>query len=155
MDEIDSLEEVKIQKPKRTLNELQKATTTANLAKGRAVRDAKRQAKKEVDDIKKEQDKARLTAIVEQKANKMATKQAKKETMLKQLIGVTDSETEEEVETRIFKKPKKKKIIYREESDSEEEVVISRKKRPEAHVTPPQITAPEPLPIRVPPILFY
>jgi hypothetical protein len=170
MDDKDSLEEteekVAIQKPKRTLNEKQMETVKANLAKGRAIRDEKRQVRKEADLVKQEADlikqeqhKARLEDIVTKKATRLASAQAKKENKLKQLIGEGLSEDDNddvEIEERIFKKPKKKKIIYREESDSEEEVVISRKKRPEVLLPPPPqpVAAPVPLPKR-PTIMFY
>ena len=162
MDDTDSLEEteekVVIQKPKRQLTDKQREATTANLAKGRAVRDAKRQVKKEEDQLKKEQDKARIEEIVTKKAVKLASAQAKKENKLKQLIGegLSEDEHDVEIEERIFKKPKKKKIIYREESDSEEEVIVSRKKRPEIALPPPLPPVVHvPVPKRAPTIMFY
>lgn len=163
MDDTDTLEEteekVAIQKPKRQLTDKQKEATTANLAKGRAVRDAKRQVRKEEDEIKKEQEKTRIEAIVSKKAVKLASAQAKKENKLKQLIGegLSEDENDVEIEERIFKKPKKKKIIYREESDSEEEVII-KKKRPEIVLPPPPPSVPQPVatvPKRAPTIMFY
>ena len=162
MDDSDTLEEteerVAIQKPKRQLTDKQKEATSANLAKGRAVRDAKRQVRKEEDEVKKGQDKARMEDIVAKKAVKLADKQAKKENKLKQLIGegLSEDENDVEIEERIFKKPKKKKIIYREESDSEEEVVIKSRKRPEVVVPPPPVPiASVPVPKRAPTIMFY
>ena len=165
-DNMDTLEEtVAIQKPKRQLTDKQKEATTANLAKGRAVRDAKRQVRKEEDDIKKEQEKAkkeqnqaRIEQIVAKKAVKLASEQAKKENKLKQLIGegLSEDDNDVEIEERIFKKPKKKKIIYREESDSEEEVIVRRKK-PEVQLPPPppQPVVSMPLQKRAPTIMFY
>jgi hypothetical protein len=161
MDDNDTLEEaeekVAIQKPKRKLTDKQMETVTANLAKGRAIRDEKRQVRKEADLVKQEQDKARMEDIVAKKAVKLANKQAMKETKLKQLIGegLSEDDNDVEIEERIFKKPKKKKIIYREESDSEEEVII-KKKRPQVHVAAP-LPPPVPvaLPKRAPTIMFY
>ena len=155
MEDLESLEEIEekivIQKPKRQLTDKQKEATALNLAKGRAVRDAKREIKKEESLAKKEQDKARIEEIVAKKAVKLATARAKKESKLKQLMGESLSEEDVDIEERVFKRPKKKKIIYREESDSEEEVAI-KKRRPEVPAPAP---APTVVPKRVPTIMFY
>lgn len=162
MDEFDTLEEteqeekIAIQKPKRQLTDKQKEATTANLAKGRAVRDEKRRARAEENNIKKEQDQARIEQIVVKKAVKMAAIQTKKENKLKRLIGDVPSDNDDndvDIEERIFKKPKKKKIIYREESDSEEEVIIKKKRLPSVPPSPP--LAAVAVPKRPPTILFY
>ena len=160
MEDIDSLEEteekVAIQKPKRQLTDKQKEATALNLAKGRAVRDAKRQVKKEENLVKKNQHKARIEEIVANKAVKMA----KKEDKLKQLIGEGLSEEDDndfDIEERVFKRPKRKKVIYREESDSEEEMMFIKKRRSEVPVPTPA-PVPPPAPISLPkrvPIMFY
>ena len=160
MEGLDSLEEteekVTIQKPKRQLTDKQKEATALNLAKGRAVRDAKRQVKKEENLVKKNQHKARIEEIVANKAVKMA----KKEDKLKQLIGEGLSEEDDndfDIEERVFKRPKRKKVIYREESDSEEEMMFIKKRRSEVPVPTPA-PVPPPAPISLPkrvPIMFY
>ena len=160
MEDIDSLEEteekVAIQKPKRQLTDKQKEATALNLAKGRTVRDAKRQVKKEENLVKKNQHKSIIEEIVANKAVKMA----KKEDKLKQLIGEGLSEEDDndfDIEERVFKRPKRKKVIYREESDSEEEMMFIKKRRSEVPVPTPA-PVPPPAPISLPkrvPIMFY
>ena len=158
MEDIDSLEEteekVAIQKPKRQLTDKQKEATALNLAKGRAVRDAKRQVKKDENLVKKNQHKARIEEIVANKAVQMA----KKEDKLKQLIGEGEEDDNDfDIEERVFKRPKRKKVIYREESDSEEEMMFIKKRRSEVPVPTPA-PVPPPAPISLPkrvPIMFY
>ena len=109
-------------KPKRVLNEKQKEAVAINLAKGRAKRDENRK-------LKMEEDKKKAEELIAKKAERILKTQTKKETQIKNLIGLDDNDNDEIIEERIIKKPKKKKIIYREESDSEEEVIIKPKKR--------------------------
>ena len=123
-DEESAEEETIVQKPKpkRVLNEKQKEAVAINLAKGRAKRDENRK-------LKMEEDKKKAEELIAKKAERILKTQTKKETQIKNLIGLDDNDNDEIVEERIIKKPKKKKIIYREESDSEEEVIIKPKKK--------------------------
>ena len=124
-EEIESVEEetiVQKPKPKRVLNEKQKEAVAINLAKGRAKRDENRK-------LKMEEDKKKAEELIAKKAERILKTQTKKETQIKNLIGLDDNDNDEIIEERIIKKPKKKKIIYREESDSEEEVIIKPKKK--------------------------
>lgn len=125
IEDTESVEEEKIvqkPKPKRVLNEKQKEAVAINLAKGRAKRDENRK-------LKMEEDKKKATELITKKAERILKTQTKKETQLKNLIGLDDNDNDEIIEERIIKKPKKKKIIYREESDSEEEIIIKPKKK--------------------------
>ena len=117
-------EEIIVQKPKpkRVLNEKQKEAVSINLAKGRAKRDENRK-------LKMEEDKKNAEELIAKKAERILKTKTKKETQIKNLIGLDDDDNDEIIEERIIKKPKKKKIIYREESDSEEEVIIKPKKK--------------------------
>ena len=123
-DEESAEEETIVQKPKpkRVLNEKQKEAVAINLAKGRAKRDENRK-------LKMEEDKKKAEELIAKKAERILKTQTKKETQIKNLIGLDDNDNDEIIEERIIKKPKKKKIIYREESDSEEEVIIKPKKK--------------------------
>ena len=154
----EQMETAGIQRPKRKLTDKQKEATTLNLAKGRAIRDEKLRVQKEEKQLKLDENTTKIEALVAKKAQKIATKQAKKEDQLKKLLGDIDSDDDNDridVEERIFKKPKKKTIIYREESDSEEEVIV-RKKRPAVALPPSSPTpASVPVPKRVPAIMFY
>lgn len=137
LEEVESEKEVEvIQKPKRVLTDKQREATAINLAKGRAVRDAKRDAKREEDKIIAEE-------LVLKKAQKLIKNKDNKTKQLKKVIYAdSDDDNEVEVEERIIKKPKKKKIIYREESDSEEEVIVKRapkKELPAPKVSEPQV----------------
>lgn len=147
LEEIETEPEVEvIQKPKRTLTDKQREAVAINLAKGRAVRDAKR-------DVKREEDKKKAEELVMKKAEKLKKNQNNKTKQLKKVIYAEDDDDEVEVEERIIKKPKKKKIIYREESDSEEEVIVRRQPKKEL----PAPKAPEqviPQPIQFPSIRF-
>ena len=109
-----------IQKPKRTLNHNQREAIKINLAKGRAIRDAKRAVKLNEDRIVAEE-------MILKKAEKLIKAKETKTNNIKKMIGIDDDDVE--IEERIIKKPKKKKIIYREESDSEEEIIIKRKEK--------------------------
>ena len=104
MEGLDSLEEteekVAIQKPKRQLTDKQKEATALNLAKWRAVRDAKRQVKKDENLVKKNQHKARIEEIVANKAVQMA----KKEDKLKQLIGEGEEDDNDLTSKNVFLK---------------------------------------------------
>ena len=141
-------EEVAIQKPKRQLTDKQKEATSANLAKGRAIRDEKRK-------IQTEEDQKKIDELVVKKAEKLVKLQVRKDKELKSMLGNGDDD-EVEVEERIIKKPKKKKIIYREESDSEEEVIV-KKKKPEMILPPKEEIAKPVIPVAKarPSILFY
>jgi hypothetical protein len=140
------VEEVAIQKPKRQLTDKQKEATSANLAKGRAIRDEKRK-------LQKEEDQKKINELVVRKAEKLVKIQVRKDKELKSMLGPVDDD-EVEVEERIIIKPKRKKIIYREESDSEEEVVV-KKKKPVIPVNVPKETLVVPVVKARPSILFY
>jgi len=135
-DEESVEEEIIVQKPKpkRVLNEKQKEAVAINLAKGRAKRDENRK-------LKLEEDKKNAEELIAKKAERMLKTKTKKETQIKNLIGLDD---EESIEERIIKKPKKKKIIYREESDSEEEIIIKPKKKEVKKELDPVIISPKP-----------
>ena len=136
---LEEEEKTIIQKPKRKLNDAQKAAVAINLAKGRANLATKKQQQREEAQIK-------TNAIVIQKADKLKRISQKKEKQLKYIIGMDDDKTDEEtdieeIEEHIVKKPKKKRIIYRQESDSEEEVIIRKtpkKREPEQKQQPPE-----------------
>ena len=140
------VEEVAIQKPKRQLTDKQREATSANLAKGRAIRDEKRK-------LQKEEDQKKIDELVVKKAEKLVKIQVRKDKELKSMLGTVDDD-EVEVEERIIIKPKRKKIIYREESDSEEEVVV-KKKKPVIPVNVPKETLVVPVVKARPSILFY
>lgn len=130
LEEVEEEKEIEvIQKPKRTLTDKQREAVAINLAKGRAVRDAKR-------DVKREEDKKKAEELILKKAERLKKNQENKAKQLKKVIYAEEDDEEVEVEERIIKKPKKKKIIYREESDSEEEVIVKRQPKKELPTAP-------------------
>lgn len=161
IDNIDNTDNTPIQKPKRTLNEQQKA----NLAKGRElgrlrlkeksnkVKEEKQQATDELQKLQLANSQLKNKAVIK-KANELIKEKLKIKKTLDVPVENEDSDEEEIIIPIQPKKPKKKKVIYLPpESDSEEEIVYKKPpSKPKKRET--VVEAPEPqIPIHK--IVFY
>lgn len=128
-DQIQEEQSIQAPKPKRVLNEKQRAAVAINLAKGRE----KIKLKQEQQRIEREARKEELLNVKQEtilkKAENIKKVQMKKidktKANIDKIVNIPDVEYDEE-ETIITKKPKRKRVIYKEESDSEEEVTVKK-----------------------------
>jgi len=139
-EELQDEDKIQKPKPKRVLNEKQRAAVAINLAKGREKIKIKQEQQRAEREARKEELLNVKQETILKKAENIKKVQMKKidktKANIDKIVNIPDVEYDEEC-TIITKKPKRKRVIYKEESDSEEEVTVKKvpKQKPAPVVT--------------------